>query len=221
LAFASRGESYRRMGQYDAALADLNRAIELDDKNALAFASRGESYQRMRQYEAALADFNRAIELDDKYAWAITSRGTTFRMMGQYEAALADVNRALELKPESDWSLYVRALIFLMIKVPERAREDFSRAISQSGYPEPPDWSRISNLALYKLASGQVVESSELYRTLLNNQVPAPNLLDAANDLADLFPLFPDLEYARIMEQALRQRASRSDNPVTPISAKD
>jgi len=59
------------MKRYDDALADLNRAIELNPEYAWAIAHRGRTYQAMKRYDDALADLNRAIELDpsdDDYA---------------------------------------------------------------------------------------------------------------------------------------------------------
>jgi hypothetical protein len=47
----------------DKALADLNRAIELDPGDALDIASRGETYRLMERYEEALADFPTAQAL--------------------------------------------------------------------------------------------------------------------------------------------------------------
>jgi len=69
------------MERHDEALADLNRAIELDPNQTRAIADRGETYRITGRYDEALADFNRAIELDSDYAWAIGSRGHTYRMM--------------------------------------------------------------------------------------------------------------------------------------------
>jgi hypothetical protein len=45
------------MQRYEKALADLNRAIELDPADALDIASRGDTYRRMERYDEALADF--------------------------------------------------------------------------------------------------------------------------------------------------------------------
>ena len=74
------------MGKYELALADFDRAIGLDEKDAWAIASRGETYRLMGKYELALADFDRAIGLDEKDAWAIASRGETYRLMEQVRA---------------------------------------------------------------------------------------------------------------------------------------
>ena len=45
MAIASRGQTYRLMGRYDEALADLSRAIELDPGYAWAIAGRGQTYR--------------------------------------------------------------------------------------------------------------------------------------------------------------------------------
>jgi tetratricopeptide (TPR) repeat protein len=106
-----RHETYRAMGRYDEALANLNRAIELDPEDARAIGSRGQTYRLMGRYDEALADFNRAIELDPDLGWAIANRGETFRAMGRYDEALADLNRAIELDPENDDYIMKRAEI--------------------------------------------------------------------------------------------------------------
>ena len=52
------------MDRYEEALADFNRAIDLDPSYAWALANRGETYRRMERYEEALADLTRAIDLN-------------------------------------------------------------------------------------------------------------------------------------------------------------
>ena len=52
------------MGRYDEALADFNRAIELDPGYAWAIASRGADLPADGPLRRGPADFNRAIELD-------------------------------------------------------------------------------------------------------------------------------------------------------------
>jgi tetratricopeptide (TPR) repeat protein len=75
---AVRGQAYREMEHDDEALADLNRAIELDPADASALVDRGETYQAMGRSEEALADYDRAIELDPEAASALASRRETY-----------------------------------------------------------------------------------------------------------------------------------------------
>ena len=81
-----------------AALADLNQAIELDPADASAIARRGETYRRMERYDEALADLNRAIELEPDNAWAIQRRYYAYRRIGRYGKALADFKRYVQLR---------------------------------------------------------------------------------------------------------------------------
>jgi tetratricopeptide (TPR) repeat protein len=73
--FASGIQKYRK-GDFQGALADFNRAIEIDPKYAIAYYGRGFVTAEKRQdIQAALADFNRAIELDPNNAVAYCARG--------------------------------------------------------------------------------------------------------------------------------------------------
>jgi tetratricopeptide (TPR) repeat protein len=63
---SSRGQIYLGLGRYDEALADLDRALELDPDGE-TFGSRGQVYRLLGREEEARADFARAIELDPGY----------------------------------------------------------------------------------------------------------------------------------------------------------
>jgi tetratricopeptide (TPR) repeat protein len=58
------GKKYYDKKQYDRALAELNKVIELDPKNSMAYNNRAVVYSDKEQYDEALADFNKAIELN-------------------------------------------------------------------------------------------------------------------------------------------------------------
>jgi tetratricopeptide (TPR) repeat protein len=62
------------MEPYDEALADFNRALELDPKDVWALAGRGKTYRKMGRYDEALADYDRALELDPKDPYVLDYR---------------------------------------------------------------------------------------------------------------------------------------------------
>ena len=127
--FSRRAWAFNRMKKHEEALADFNRAIELDEKDKWAIANRGETYRLMEKYEEALIDFNRAIELDEKYAWAIAVRGLTYSLMGKYDEALADSTRAIELDEKDQWTIASRGETYRLMEKYEEALGDFNRAI--------------------------------------------------------------------------------------------
>ena len=129
MAYKQRGEAYRLMERYDDALADFNRAIELDPSDDWAIGSRGQTYRAMERYDDALADFNRAIELDTIRVWIVAERSYIYELMERYEDALADFNRAIELDPSYAWAIAHRGDAYQLMERYDDALADFNRAI--------------------------------------------------------------------------------------------
>jgi tetratricopeptide (TPR) repeat protein len=129
VAWNNRGISYLNLHQYEKAIADLSRAIELDAKCALPWSSRGYTYSELHQHEKAIADFNRAIELDPKWTTPWNYRGCSYFDLHQYEKAIADFNRAIEPDPKLTTPWYNRGYSYLRLHQYEKAIADFNRAI--------------------------------------------------------------------------------------------
>ena len=60
----SRGQAYQAMGRYDEALADFDRALQLDPDDTWIIRSRAHAYEAMDRHDDARTDFNRAVQLD-------------------------------------------------------------------------------------------------------------------------------------------------------------
>jgi len=84
---------------FEGAVADLTRAIEVDPKNALAMARRGESRWELDDVDAAFKDLTQAIEAGLQDAHAFAYRGTILCDRKQYDEAIADHTRAIEVDP--------------------------------------------------------------------------------------------------------------------------
>jgi lipoprotein NlpI len=87
-------------GDLDGALADYNRAIELNPKDAKAYTNRGLVKQARADLDGALADYARAVELDPKDVLAYYNQGVLKKDRGDLSGALADYTRAIELDPK-------------------------------------------------------------------------------------------------------------------------
>ena len=61
--FANRGIAFINLGNFDKAVSDLNKAIELDSKSGFAYAGRGLAYLRQDKVEAARRDGEKALSL--------------------------------------------------------------------------------------------------------------------------------------------------------------
>ena len=85
---------------YDAALADYTRALELDPNLAQAYNNRGTTYAILKNYDAALADYTRALELDPNYAQAFNNRGTTYATLKNYDGGAGRLHPRARTRPE-------------------------------------------------------------------------------------------------------------------------
>ena len=57
----------RKLGEYEQAIQDLDRAIALDANLAVAYYNRGLAYGSQGEYDRASRDLNKAVELDPSF----------------------------------------------------------------------------------------------------------------------------------------------------------
>jgi tetratricopeptide (TPR) repeat protein len=114
------------LGQWDKALADFSRAIELNPKVPMAWNNRASAHFSLGQWEKALADSSRAIELDPNYALAWDKRGATHVELRQWDKALADCSRAIELNPKLITAWRSRGFAFTNLGQWDKAAADYA-----------------------------------------------------------------------------------------------
>ena len=61
--------------QYKEAIADYDKAIELNPKDAKAYNNRGVAKRQLKQYKEAITDYDKAIKLNPKDVKAYNNRG--------------------------------------------------------------------------------------------------------------------------------------------------
>ena len=87
-------------GNYEAALEDAGKALELDNQSAEAHYIKGESNFNLKKFESALEDFGKAFELgyDEKSIYIF--RGKCLYYLRRFKEALEVLNEALKLNDE-------------------------------------------------------------------------------------------------------------------------
>ena len=94
----AQGVTHAKSGQYDLAIVDFNKALELDPAYAEAYSNRGLTYDSKGEYERAIKDYNIAIEINPDFAEAYNNRGLAYGENGKHDQALQDFSKAIELK---------------------------------------------------------------------------------------------------------------------------
>ncbi|WP_423128807.1 tetratricopeptide repeat protein [Gaoshiqia sp. Z1-71] len=94
--FNNRGYSYMLLKDYEAALKDYNKAIELEPHYASYRFNRAYLYQDNGKNKEAIDDYNLVIELEPENYIAITNRGEAHYAIGDKKKALADFKKGKE-----------------------------------------------------------------------------------------------------------------------------
>lgn len=130
------GAVYLKQGNYDKALAEFDKAIDINPKNADAYAGRGQLHVFEEAYDKAIADYDRVIALTGDLQWHI-KRGTILLAKDDFEQALIEYDKGLEdpkasddLKKEAYWG---RGIIYKRQHHFAKAIEDISKAIEIGG----------------------------------------------------------------------------------------
>ena len=95
--YVNRGAAYQKLLQYDAALSDYSKAIQLNDNNPNVFLYRGYLYYQTNEYDEALKDFDIVIEIDPENPFAYYNRGMIHFKQAQDVEACDDFHKACEL----------------------------------------------------------------------------------------------------------------------------
>ena len=85
------------VGQFDRAIAEGKRALELDPLSVIITADLGADFLVARRYDEAIEQFHKAIDLDPRFYYAHWNLAQALEMKGDLRAALTEYKKAVEL----------------------------------------------------------------------------------------------------------------------------
>jgi tetratricopeptide (TPR) repeat protein/tRNA A-37 threonylcarbamoyl transferase component Bud32 len=127
---SNRAVTYQSMGNFEAALGDLDSALERAPKVASAWATRGALRGMLGRYKDAIADLDQAIELEPKGAEAWLNRGLMRAQLGADTMALVDIGTAIRLNPKLAHAYAQRGEIYSANGQLKEAHQDFQTALN-------------------------------------------------------------------------------------------
>jgi tetratricopeptide (TPR) repeat protein len=106
LAYGLRALAYSLKGEFTTALADYDKAIELNPGFAAAFNNRAWAYYKLGRGSDGAADVERALQLSPGSPYALDTRAHILQSAGRSEAALNDYEQAMRNGGERIVKLY-------------------------------------------------------------------------------------------------------------------
>src|SRR5262249_8540407 len=183
-----RGSAHAFLGQWESAIADCSRALEIDPKHWNSWYSRGYAHMNCNQLDRAFADFSMSIELNPKFQHAWLNRGNVHLQSNRLDQAVADYSKAVELDPQFALAWCNRGRAHKRQGLPDKAIADLTKAIDMApNQPHVPKayWER----AQAHILLDQWEQARSDYQSLLKRMPNTPVVL---NELAWLLAACPD-----------------------------
>ncbi len=125
-----KGYRLHRQKNYKEALGELNKAIEIDPRNAEAYYLRGRTLVSMGKLDQSMDDFKAAVKLKPDYSEAYDNLGWLASKQGQADEGIAYLTKSIEFKPENAWAFYNRSRMYFSKGDVAGAMRDAEKACS-------------------------------------------------------------------------------------------
>jgi len=117
LIYKHRGMANFAQSNYDDAIVDFNKALELDPKSYKVAYYRGVVRSVLRQLPEAIDDYTMSLDINPFQAYCLFRRGQAYFHIGDYPQALSDCEAALAMEPGNDAIQKFRVLVQSKLKM--------------------------------------------------------------------------------------------------------
>ena len=104
--FCESGSKKQDSENYEGAMEDYNRAIEINPNYFEAYWLRGTLKALLENHSDAIVDFSIAIRLNPNFEASYLNRGWSKEVLNDYKGALVDYSSAIKIEPSIDGSDY-------------------------------------------------------------------------------------------------------------------
>lgn len=117
-------------GNFDQALALIDKAIQIDSNNAVVWNNRGNTLRALNRPQAAIDSYEKAIALKGDYPVAYYNRGNVLRDLEKLQAAVESYSKAITLKADYAEAYNSLGKTLMDLGQPEAAKAHYEKAIA-------------------------------------------------------------------------------------------
>lgn len=145
-------------GQYDLAIDNFKKAIELDDSNFECFFNIGAAYMEIEDYEQAIESFKKAVEIKSNDIDLYKNMGLAFYTIHDYENALKAYKKTIWLNSRDAENFNNTGIAHLALYDFKEAANCFNYAVKINSRNE--DYKYNLGLACYYLGKYDIAEEN-------------------------------------------------------------
>lgn len=132
MAYYQRGMTLAALKNFETAVADYTRAIELDPEDMRFPFNRAEALAKLGRHEEAILDLDLVIQGKPKYYFAYLRRAESLAKLRRYQEAVRDYSSTVALKKNYPAAYYNRAFALRFMGLFDEAARDFTTVIRQA-----------------------------------------------------------------------------------------
>ncbi|MFH1776472.1 MAG: tetratricopeptide repeat protein [Candidatus Omnitrophota bacterium] len=129
-AYLKRSTLYTMEKRYQAALADLKKALEIIPDDYVIYNNIAWTYYNLGDYHTALEHANTAVDLNLHNYFALNTRALIYAKINNFDEALEDLSLAIRYNKKYAFSYFTRGKIYYLQGKNELAQDNFNKAIS-------------------------------------------------------------------------------------------
>ena len=139
--------------QYDKAIVEFSKSLQIDSTYYLSYTDRANAYSRAGKFDMAILDYTHAYRFEPGNEKLLLNRGAAELNTGDISAAIADFSKILSIDPGNPTALYVLSLAY-------QKNKDYTNALAyaikakQSGY-------QVSDVYISKLQNASLQDKNK------------------------------------------------------------
>ena len=129
-AYRVRGNLHYGNAQYNNAINDFGKAIELNPEDEVALNNRGSTWFVLGNFDKAVSDYSKSLKINPNKAQTFHNRSLIYFELQEYKLSIEDSNKSLELR-EANVDAYInRGSSWFALGNLDNAIRDYSSALN-------------------------------------------------------------------------------------------